>query len=128
MQIQWAHLDLLGHVNNISIVGYFQAARIHFVENIGFAPKPGMHYGPIEAATAIQFSKQLHYPGNITVLTTVEKIGNTSFTLLHKIIDSAGDIAAYGTEVLVYFDFFRQCKLPIPEELKDKIRDFLEEK
>lgn len=123
--LRWGDMDLLGHVNNLAIVGYFQEARIRFTEMLGIPPLPGMHSGPIEAATNIQFSRQLHYPGNITLSSYVEKIGNTSFTLHHTIIDSEGKVAVSGTEVIVYFDFVNQCKIPLTEALREKLQKFL---
>ncbi|MBR2345348.1 MAG: acyl-CoA thioesterase [Lentisphaeria bacterium] len=125
LRIDWKDQDLLGHVNNLAVIGYFQSARIAICESIGFAPVVGMHYGPIEAATEVQFRKQLHYPGNITVLTGVEKIGNTSFILNHRIVDSSGEVAAYGKEVIVCFDFHKQCKIPVPESVRQQLYKYL---
>ena len=125
MDIRWGDLDLLGHVNNLAIVGYFQEARVRFAAMLGIPPHPGMHYGPIEAATAIQFSRQLHYPGRITVKTCVEKIGNTSFTLHHTIFTEDGTVAVSGTEVIVYFDFISQLKTPLSENLRAGLQKYL---
>ena len=125
LRIDWKDIDLLGHVNNVAIISYFQAARIAITESIGFPPTVGMHYGPIEAATEVQFCKQLSYPGNITIITDVEKIGNTSFILKHQIIDHAGDIAAVGKEVIVCFDFHKQCKIPVPEKVRELLSGYL---
>ena len=52
LRIDWSELDLLGHVNNVSIVKYCQAARIIFVTAVGLPLSPGMEFGPIEAATS----------------------------------------------------------------------------
>lgn len=127
MEIRWEDLDLLGHVNNLAIVGYFQEARVRFAAMLGIPPRPGMHFGPIEAATEIQFSRQLHYPGKISVTTGVEKIGNTSFTLHHTITDMDGNTAVSGKEVIVYFDFIAQSKCQLPETLRTKLQKYLRE-
>ena len=35
LRIDWGEQDLLGHVNNVSIIRYLQAGRVLFMENIG---------------------------------------------------------------------------------------------
>ena len=125
LRIDWGDLDLLGHVNNVSIVRYLQAGRIMFMENVGLPAFAGMKTGPIEAATEIQFSKQLHFPGDITVCTTVREIKNTSMILEHKIYDDSGELAVTATEVIVHFDFVDQVKIPLTDELRANIADYL---
>ena len=121
LRIDWGDLDLLGHVNNVSIVRYLQAGRVMFMEKIGLPAYAGMKTGPIEAATEIQFRKQLHYPGNVEVRTGVREVKNTSIILEHKVYDDAGDLAVSGMEVIVHFDFVDQCKIPLTDELRENI-------
>lgn len=125
LRIDWSHLDLLGHVNNLAIVEYFQAARVMLSEKVGLPVFPGMRVGPIEAATEIQFTKQLHYPGKVRVRTSVAEIKNTSFILSHRIYDDVGDVAARGREVIVCFDFGRQVKMPLPEPVRAALSGYL---
>ena len=121
LRIDWSDLDLLGHVNNVSIIRYMQAARIMYMENIGLPVYPGMKTGPIEAATEIQFSRQLHFPGEIEVQTSVREVKNTSIILEHRIIDESGNVAVSGMEVIVHFDFVNQTKIPLTDELRRNI-------
>ncbi len=124
LRIDWSELDLLGHVNNISVIKYFQAARIHFLSNIGLTPEPGISYGPIEAATEVRFKRQLHYPGRVKIYTTIKNLKNTSFILEHWIFDQYGQPADHGTEVIVCFDFKNQVKAPISDEVRRKIEEY----
>ena len=121
LRIDWGDLDLLGHVNNVSIVRYCQAARLHFITAIDLTPTPGMSFGPIEAAASLQFQHQLHFPGNITIYTTIQEIKHTSFILEHRIFDDQGVQAVYCTEVVVCFDFVNQVKVPIPDRIRANI-------
>ena len=121
LRIDWRDMDMLGHVNNLAIVSYFQSARVLFSESVGLAARPGMETGPIEAATQVQFTKQLRYPGQVTVHTTLIEIKNTSFIIEHRIVDDDGDVAAVGKEVIVCFDFVKQVKTPIPAEVRAKL-------
>ena len=121
IKIDWSDLDLLGHVNNVAIIRYFQSGRVTFCDSIGIPAVPGMHFGPIEAATEVKFCKQIHYPSTITLQTAVIEVKNTSFILEHKIFDHTGEIAAVGKEVIVYFDFQKQTKIMLTDELKNKL-------
>jgi acyl-CoA thioester hydrolase len=124
LRIDWGEQDLLGHVNNVSIIRYLQAGRVLFMENIGLPALLGMKTGPIEAATEIQFRKQLHYPGNVHVRTAVREVKNTSIILDHQILDDAGDIAVSAMEVIVYFDFVKQVKIPLTDDLRKNIENY----
>ena len=128
LRIDWRDMDMLGHVNNLAIVSYFQSARVEFSEAVGLRVHPGMTFGPIEAATEVRFLKQLRYPGQVTVCTSVAEIRNTSFVLDHRIIDDAGDLAARGKEVIVCFDFVKQVKTPIPEAIRAELEAYLIQK
>ena len=121
LRIDWGDQDLLGHVNNVSIIRYLQAGRVMFMENIGLPAFPNMKTGPIEAATEIQFRKQLHFPGNVEVRTAIKEVKNTSVILDHQIFDEYGDLAVSGMEVIVHFDFVRQTKIPLTDELRKNI-------
>lgn len=120
LRIDWSDLDRFGHVNNIAYFQYIQAARVCYWEAVGL-----MHIynttnvGPILASTKCDFVKQLHYPGTITVRTSLASTGRTSFTLNHHIIDEAGDVAAIGTDVIVIFDFTKGEKVAVSDVLGD---------
>ena len=124
MRIDWSEQDLLGHVNNVSIVKYCQSARILFLTSVGLPIKPLMEFGPIEAATSLQFKRQLHYPGNVRIYTILQEVKNTSFILEHRLFDDENRLAVLGTEVIVCFDFVHQTKVPIPDVVRQKMAEY----
>lgn len=127
LRIDWGDLDLLGHVNNVSIVRYLQAGRVMFMEKIGMPAVPGMKTGPIEAATEIQFRKQLNFPGDVEIRTAVREVKNTSIILDHQICDKTGEIAVSAMEVIVFFDFVNQTKIPLTDEIRENILRYSEQ-
>ena len=131
LRIDWSDLDLLGHVNNVAIVKYCQAARLMFITNIGLEPTPGMSFGPIEAAASLQFVRQLHFPGRVKIYTVLKETKHTSIIIEHRIFDETNQLAVFCTEVVVCFDFVNQTKVPIPDRIRDNIdaytRSFTEE-
>ena len=123
LRIDWSELDLLGHVNNIAISRYFQAARIHYMDQVDLKVFPGMETGPILAAAKVDFLRQLHFPGNVTVHTRCGGIRHTSLTLLYDLLDDAGTLCARSEEVIVHFDFRKQTPIPITDEIRRAIAE-----
>lgn len=119
LPIDWAELDLYGHVNNVAYYRYMQSARIAFCEAAGLttlnAPdKPSF----ILAASECHYKKKLFFPGEIQILSQVTEINNSSFHLEHRILDQQGELAAHGRDVLVVYDYAKGHKISIPDEIR----------
>ncbi len=124
LRIDWSEIDLFGHVNNLAIMKYIQAARVNYLEMIGLMRMQSeMGIGPILASTSCQFRKPLFYPGQVAVYSKVDTIKTTSFPMLHEMLDDQGDIVAQAHDVIVFYDFGRNSKLKIPDEIREKIRE-----
>jgi acyl-CoA thioester hydrolase len=124
LRIDWSELDYFGHVNNLSIFKYVQSSRVNYLETIGLSK---MHLdtntGPILASCKCDFKIPLFYPGQVTILSTVESIKNTSFSIFHRILNEKSEIAAEAKDIIVVFDFNRNHKVPIPAEILKKIEE-----
>ena len=84
----WSEIDVLGHINNVMINKYMQASRIEFWTNMGVDPQfANLKVEPMVASTSVQFLKQLHFPGEIEVRTGIFKIGSSSYTMQHVLIE-----------------------------------------
>jgi acyl-CoA thioester hydrolase len=125
IRIDWSELDLYGHVNNVMIFKYVQAARISYCETIGLdtlndKTRPGF----ILAATNVQYRKKILYPGTIRIESHVEGIGTTSFRLTHHIYGEQNELLAEGTDVIVVYDYNKNEKMPVPDDVKQSIQEF----
>jgi acyl-CoA thioester hydrolase len=119
LTIDWAELDLYGHVNNVAFYRYMQSARIAYCDSIGLSSlnepnKPSF----ILAASHCHYKKKLFFPGQIRVESKVTSINNTSFHLEHHIYNQDGELAAHGTDILVVYDYIEQRKTTIPLEMR----------
>ena len=121
VRIDWSDLDLLGHVNNIAFSRYFQAARVEYCGHVGMEVYPGMKTGPILAASRVQFTAQLFFPGSVRILTRAKKAGGTSIVLEHVLYDDRGTLCAFAEDVVVRFDFKAGTKIPLGDEILAKI-------
>ena len=123
-RIDWSDLDLLGHVNNLAFSRFFQAARVEYCGHIGMKVYQGMKTGPILAASRVQFTAQLFFPGNVRILTRLKKAGGTSIVLEHALFDDAGTLCAFAEDVVVRYDFEAKTKIPLGDEARAMIADY----
>jgi acyl-CoA thioester hydrolase len=124
LRIDWSEIDLFGHVNNVAILKYVQAARVTFLETIGLMQlQSEAKTGPILASVSCQFCKPMFYPGGVTIYSKVGSIKNTSFEIQHALYDEQNEIAAQAKDIIVFFDFINNAKLRIPNEIREKIEN-----
>lgn len=121
-KLRYADTDRQGHVNNAVFSVLFEAGRVHLLRQPGrpLAPE-GCEY--VIARLAIDFRRELFWPGEVMVGTGVARLGRSSFTLRQAIFD--GDHAAAEAEsVLVLTDRASRRSTPIPEALRAALRAF----
>jgi acyl-CoA thioester hydrolase len=122
LRIDWGELDAFGHVNNLSLMKYVQAARIICLDAVGLMQSQAEEgIGPILASIHCQFCKPLFYPGMVTVYSKVDEIKNTSFRIQYEIYNDRKEMAAAARDIIVLFDFNRQVKMPIPDTLRKRL-------
>lgn len=124
VRIDWADLDLFGHVNNVAFFRYVQAARINYCEKIGLnALDANTNLGFMVASSQCQYKKPVVYPGSIFIKTGVEWIKNTSLQLAYRLFNEAGDLVAEATDVIVVFDHQSKTKVTINSSLRTRIAE-----
>jgi acyl-CoA thioester hydrolase len=122
LRIDWAELDLFGHVNNVAFFRYVQAARVNYCEKIGLTSMmDNTKLSFMVASSQCQFKKPLLYPGEITVLTKVDWIKNSSLQLSYLIKNNKDELVAEASDVIVVFDHFQKTKVLISAELRKVI-------
>ena len=122
IQIRFADIDMLRHVNNVNLQHYFDLAKNkHFTEVIGVSPGYNSR-SIITAATNTSYLGQTRVDDDIFVETSVKKVGNKSITLFQRIIARpSGEVRAESRSVMVTYDFEHQTSIPIPDEWREKL-------
>jgi acyl-CoA thioester hydrolase len=100
VQVRFADLDPLGHVNNVAFVVFMETARVRFMHTHGGALRGGVLVARSECDYKREISGSTH---EVDVTVQVESVGRTSFVVRHDIVD-AGVLAAVGRAVLVAVD------------------------
>jgi acyl-CoA thioester hydrolase len=119
LRIDWSEMDLYGHVNNVTYFKYIQAARVNYWETLGLSKMfEETRKGPILASSACNFRKPLHYPGNVTIRSGIDRIGESSFTIQHQVLNGENEVAAEATDVVVLYDFNLNKKMSVSPEMR----------
>lgn len=121
LRIDWADLDLFGHVNNVAFFRYIQAARVNYCEQIGLSSLlDGGDDSFMVVSSHCQYKKPLLYPGSVTIVVKADWLRNSSFQLSYQIINSGQILVAEATDILVVFDHRQKEKKLISKELRKK--------
>ena len=119
IELRWRDLDALNHVNNASFLTYFEEARLRWFATLA-GPWSTSGHSPVLAAVQINYRRQLSWPRNVAVELSCERIGTTSLSLAHRLVDAAsGDgVFADGTSVLVWVDPETGKPVALPEAVR----------
>ncbi len=124
IQIRWADIDALNHVNNAVYLSYFEQARIdYFREAVAWNWE---EVGMILAKSCIDYHKPLLARDQAEVWLRVSKLGNKSFEMENKVVRTkAGqtEIITSCTSVIVTYDYRNEITVPIPDYVRKAVLD-----
>jgi acyl-CoA thioester hydrolase len=113
-------LDAFGHVNNAVFLTYFEIARtlVWFEVSGG---REARDIGFIVARAECDYRRQLSVEP-IEICVRFGELRSTSLDTHYEIRSGGGrEIAAAGKVVVVLFDWDRQTKIPISQDLRRKV-------
>lgn len=115
-------LDAFGHVNNSVFFSYFEWGRAQLWFDLTGGHRPG-DIGFIVARAECDFIRQVGLEP-IEIRTRIGEMRNSSLDFLSEIRKNGGDeVAATGKVVVVLYDWARQSKVAIPDELRRKVAE-----
>ena len=125
LPVVWGEMDSYRHVNNVVYFRYLESARLeYFVRLDWFEFEKQTGIGPILQATQARFRRPLTYPDPISVTARVAAMERDRFTLDHRIISHRQErIVTEGQGTVVTFHYASGKKVPIPEELRQRIEE-----
>lgn len=100
VQVRFADLDPLGHVNHVQYLVFMEVARIRFMHEHGGALRGGVLVARTECDHRAEVPSSTL---SVDVTVHVESVGRTSFVVRHDVVD-AGATVAVGRVVLVAVD------------------------
>jgi acyl-CoA thioester hydrolase len=133
VEVRFSDTDAMGHVNNASYLTFAEIARLAYYERVTGQPLPlathGAEEGMILAEIRITYRAQAFYGETLAVETRVDRIGRTSFAMVHRLTASPSRygparLIAVADSVLVMYDYHDERPMAVPATLVTAIEDF----
>ncbi|TCS95086.1 acyl-CoA thioesterase [Hazenella coriacea] len=125
IQVRFSDTDLIGHINNVSYITYFEFGRVQYLKDLGLyqllaEPEPGKKGTIVAASIECHYLRPAYYEQEIQIGARVSRIGNSSFDFQYAVtIPAEKSIAAIGKGAVVYIDPQTGKSQPLPEEAKN---------
>jgi acyl-CoA thioester hydrolase len=125
--IRWGDMDAQGHVNNVQYFRYMETARIDWLQGIRSRFNAPQGQGGVVGNAFCNFLRQLEYPADIVVKTSITPPGRSSFETWVEIekADAPGILHATGGATLVWMDSRTGRAAPLPEQLLEILAEIL---
>ena len=126
IQVRYADLDTLQHVNNVAIMDYVEQARIAYYCASGIWDGT-IHkgFGTVVAGIKIDYLVSILYDDPVRVGVKVSHIGSKSIRYRFQVENSEnGTVYARGEVVMVSFNQEIGESQPVPQEWREKIAAF----
>ena len=117
--VRWRDLDAFNHVNNANYLTYLEEARLQWLRHVpGWFDEQSM---PVLAASEINYRRPIEWPAQLHVELTCERLGNSSITLAHRIVNADDDTQLYsdGKVVMVWMNPATGKPVPLPQSIRD---------
>ena len=127
IQIRFADLDALNHVNNANYMTYMESVRMTYCEDVLSDDPDWTTVGMILAHATVGFKKPILLKDELQVGTRCSRLGNKSFDLSYTIIRTKGNSweePATGHTVLVAYNYTDDETIRIPARWKEKLIDY----
>lgn len=97
---RWADLDMLGHINNVSMAGLFEEGRGKFNRSLN------LHHGDRQirwliAAVGLNYVAEAHHPDDMVIASGIGHVGTRSWTIVSGAFQQGQCVATCDT-TLVY--------------------------
>ena len=117
--VRWRDLDAFNHVNNSNYLTYLEEARLQWLRHVpGWFDEQSM---PVLAASEINYRRPIEWPAQLHVELGCERLGNSSITLAHRIVDADHGDTLYsdGKVVMVWMNPATGKPVPLPQSIRD---------
>ena len=118
IQVRFSDLDILGHVNNVIYLSYFEMARIHYFTALVGPKWDWFKEGVVLVKNDVEYHIPILLHDEPNIFLFVRKIGNKSFSLGYKIMIN-DKLHTTGGSTLVCFDSTIQQAIAIPNVMRE---------
>ena len=123
MPIRWGDMDAYGHVNNTVYFRYMEQARIEWITSLGYEVAPGRE-SMLMINGFCNFFKQLSYPGELILKTSIGTVGRSSLDVYTEMYLSSEPevMVSEGGATMVWVDLTTNQSAPWPDHVLQILR------
>lgn len=110
LPIRFEDLDVLRHVNNVSVIALLQEGRVHFSSEMALPPL-GDGLRTVVGAMNVEYAGEMIFPGLVEVRSGILAIGRTSYTFA-QMIRQNGQSTVYSYVTMVITDAAGPAAIP----------------
>lgn len=120
MSVRWRDLDAFNHVNNSSYLTYLEEARLQWLSDVPDA-RPDEQATPVLVASQLNYRRPINWPAQLRIELSCERVGNSSLTIAHRIIDADHPDQLYcdGSVTMVWITPALGTPVPLPQAIRD---------
>lgn len=104
------------HVNNVQLLAYLDQARYPWYQ---FCKSLGIE--AVLVHMSADFKKEVFNEEQLTITTSLERLGNTSFTLSQTMTNAEENLIIAAEIVLATINKETRIKTPLPQQLRELI-------
>jgi acyl-CoA thioester hydrolase len=122
ISVRWRDLDAFNHVNNSNFLTYLEEARLQWLKHVP-GPWFDAHAMPVLAASTINYRLPIAWPAELRVQLDCDRLGESSMTIGHRIVDAADANRLYsdGHVVMVWMNPDTGTPVPLPQAIRDAV-------
>jgi acyl-CoA thioester hydrolase len=125
LQLRFNDIDSLGHVNNSVYFTFYDLGKSRYFESVKKQSIDWRKADVVIANVNADFLSPIYSHEQIAVETCCTEIGNRSFKLMQRIINTTtGEVKGICRTIMVGFDVEAGVSAPISDEWKDAIRQY----
>jgi acyl-CoA thioester hydrolase len=121
VQVRFADIDLMGHVNNAVYLSYFEMTRVHYMERLLGAKWDYQKDGFLLARNEIDYIKPIFLHDRPKIELKTKSIGNKSFSLTYTVTVN-GEVRTKGLSVMVCYNTIEQKTIAVPPKMREAFR------
>ncbi|MGY3039238.1 acyl-CoA thioester hydrolase [Rhodanobacter sp. TND4EL1] len=119
LRVRWRDLDAFNHVNNSNFLTYLEEARLQWLQHVrDWFDEASM---PVLAASELQYRRPIPWPASLHVELRCTRLGNSSMTIAHRIVDADKPDCLYsdGHVVMVWMNPATGKPVPLPASIRE---------
>jgi acyl-CoA thioester hydrolase len=119
INVRWRDLDAFNHVNNANFLTYLEEARLQWLQQVpDWFSEESM---PVLAASELQYRQPIAWPASLHVELRCARLGTSSMTLAHRIVDAddASRLYCDGQVVMVWMNPASGKPVPLPAAIRE---------